>query len=151
MNLPYSPSKCILPIATRHCRHNSAQRFKRIKSSARRTALTYKIYFSVSFAEHQLCITSWTETPKIVDLIASPTPTPPHAIKRVFGIVLESRPSNLLFFLFALKKLFDQTKQCKQTQHQDHPTWYRVRGIQQIPDPRKATPDPQQHFAEQTA
>ena len=129
MNLPLGPCNCIMPIATHHCRHNSAQGSKRIQSSVRRTAFTYKICFSVSFVVYQLCITNWTETPKVVDLIAPPTPTPSNAIKRVFGIVLESRPSNLLFLLFALKKLFehgtnnDQTKQCEQTQHQDHPTW----------------------------
>ena len=113
-NLPFGPTNCIMPIATRHCRHNSAPGFRRIQSSVGRTAFTYKICPSVSFVVYQLCITNWTETPKIVDLIAPPSPTPPHAIKKVFGIALESRPSS---FLFALKKLLehetnnDQTKQ----------------------------------------
>ena len=96
---------CIVPITTHHCSHNPAPISSWEETSVSRTAFTYKACYSKGSLEYQLCITNWAKTPKVSDLIAYPTPTPPHVVQHVFGIILESRPSS---FRFAVKKLFEQ-------------------------------------------
>ena len=103
-NLSFGRSHCILPV-THHFCHNPAPGSMREDISVRRTAFTYKACYSKGSLGYQLCITNWAKTPKVSDLIAYPTPTPPHVVQHVFGIILESRPSS---FRFAVKKLFEQ-------------------------------------------